>query len=115
MRTDRNEDAILELVQKAVALELAPGSPMPETTVDLVKLELLDSMGWVGVLSAVEKALGVRDFAIAWPEGKSQSIAVLVELAIQASAKAASQSDPVTDRQTAGTSRAVSIAGWGSA
>lgn len=115
MATDRNEDAILELVLKAVAVELPPGSPMPEASVDLVKLELLDSMGWVGVLSAMEKALGVHDFANAWPEGKPQSIAVLVELAVEASTKAESLADSLSDHPTAGISRAVAITGWGRA
>jgi 3-oxoacyl-[acyl-carrier-protein] synthase-3 len=113
--TDRDEISLFELVRACVARELPPKSLLPEANVDLVKSDLLDSMGWVGVLSALEKSLGVRQFAETWPEGKPQSIAALVQLAHESIAK--SEPAPVSfpDHQLTPATRPVSVSGWGSA
>jgi 3-oxoacyl-[acyl-carrier-protein] synthase III len=115
MKTDWDEDALLELVRECVGRELISGSPTPERNADLVKSGLLDSMGWVGVLSALEKALGVRNFANAWPEGKAQSIAALVQLAREAVAVAEPAPSSLGAHQLSNASGRIYISGWGSA
>ncbi len=113
MKPEWDENAILELVRESVAHELPPGSPIPEANVDLLKSEMLDSMGWVGVLSALEKAIGVRSFAESWPKGEPQSMTALAQLALQTTVRAETApavAAPQLDRKA---SRQVLVGGWG--
>jgi 3-oxoacyl-[acyl-carrier-protein] synthase III len=73
------EPQALDLVRGFVSRELPPGTQTPGDEEDLVKAGLIDSMGWVAILSAIEEAAGIRDFGSVWPEGRPQSIHALVE------------------------------------
>src|SRR5437667_1054129 len=57
-----------ELVRKCVSQELLPRASAPSDKEDLVKSGLIDSMGWVGILSAIEEATGIRNFGNTWPK-----------------------------------------------
>lgn len=113
MKTQWTEDTLLELVRECVKRELPPGSALPAANMDLVKSEVLDSMGWVGVLSALEKALGARNLAETWPEGKPQSMAALVQLALDTTPRSEPEFSAV--RSGLNASRRAFIAGWGTA
>lgn len=79
MTRNWDETQALELVRRCVSRELPPGIPMPDDEEDLVKAGLIDSMGWVAILSAIEDATGIQDFGSVWPEDRPQSIRALVE------------------------------------
>lgn len=74
-----------ELVRKAVAGELPPGATLPADEEDFVQNDAVDSMGWVGILSAIEEATGLRNFGNPWPEGKPQSVRAVADLLCAAS------------------------------
>jgi len=65
--------------------ELRPGESIPSDEQDLIGSGLIDSMGWVGILSALEDATGIRNFGNPWPEGRAQSIGALAEAVGEAS------------------------------
>ena len=68
----------MELIRKFVARELLPGASLSSDDEDFVKAGLIDSMGWVGILSAIEESTGIPNFGGVWPEGGPQSIRSLV-------------------------------------
>jgi 3-oxoacyl-[acyl-carrier-protein] synthase III len=111
---NEEEKELLDLVRKVVARELRAGTPIPKDDEDLVKSETIDSMGWVGVLTGLEEATGIRNFGSTWPDGKPQSMASLAEMLRVALSKQAlgpkaalSQRGGNTDVGT------TSITGWG--
>lgn len=113
MKKEWNEKALTDLVRVLVAQELPRGTSIPDDSIDLVKTGLLDSMGWVGILTGMEGALGIKNFGGAWPQGRPQSIHALINVA--RSALAAPKPEPAarsTLRPLGGSSREVSIAGW---
>lgn len=114
MKHDRDETRALELVRGVVAGELPTGSPMPRDGDDLVGAGLIDSMGWVAILSAIEDAAGIRDFGTLWPEGRPQSIRALVEACRESAGESSDQTRK--DDESQGSSSggaAISLAGWG--
>ncbi len=103
----------LEIVRRAVVGELPPGIAAPAEDEDFAQNGKIDSMGWVGILSAVEEATGLRNFGNPWPEDKPQSMRAVAELLCAATVavpREALEEPPA--RQTDAPSR-VSLNGWG--
>lgn len=114
MKNRWNEKDLIEWVSRVVARELQPGVSLPDIEADLVKTGLIDSMGWVGILSGLEEATGISNFGSDWPKGKPQSIRSLREavrggLAAPRAQAAASAEIPTGTAAP----RHVSIEGWG--
>jgi 3-oxoacyl-[acyl-carrier-protein] synthase-3 len=108
-----DEASALELARRSVLRELPPDGSLPGDDDDLVVAGLVDSMGWVGILSAVEAATGVRNFGSVWAEGTPQTIRTVAGM-IVASVGQARQEGPQEKRAgTAGAASRVSILGWG--
>ncbi len=103
------------LVRKSVSQELQAGVPLPHDEIDLIKKGLIDSMGWVGILTAIEEATGIKNFASPWPEGRPQSIGSLVEAIDQAPRTPTGSGDTTNEGLLDTTIRrpSVSISGWG--
>jgi len=108
-----NETEALQLVRDCVAKELPPTTPMPGDEEDLAQEELVDSMGWVGILSGIEERTGIRNFGNPWPPGRPQSIHALAEILREAKVTAAVPSPDRSSNVGAETSCEVSIQGWG--
>lgn len=68
-------------VREVVQRELAPGGRPADEDTDLVRSGLLDSMGWVAVLTGIEELTHIRNFGNPWPPGRPQSIRALEEIA----------------------------------
>ena len=102
-----------ELVQKCVSQEMRPGVPLPSGEVDLVKSGLIDSMGWVGVLTAIEEATGIQNFGSPWPADRLQSIRSLVEAIHQSPVVRLNDVPTEKTEVRADSNHAVSIVGWG--
>ena len=109
-----DESKALELARASVSRELPPGTPMPGDEEDLVKAGLIDSMGWVEILSAIEEAAGIQNFASVWPEGRPQSISALVEALRETVGRRIEETDEHEDSQSSRDGDpVVSLAGWG--
>ncbi len=104
-----------ELVQKCVTQEMRPGVPLPSDEEDLVRAGLIDSMGWVGILTAIEEATGIQNFGNPWLEGHPQSIRSLVEVILQAPAVRVSEAPGEEILKSAAENLPVRIVGWGHA
>jgi 3-oxoacyl-[acyl-carrier-protein] synthase III len=115
MKSNWDEDSLFELVRSSVAHELSSGSREPGNDDDLLKSGLLDSMGWVGVLSALEKALGVRSFGEAWPSDAPQSIVAITKYAREALARVETTPVPAGVQGASLSSGQAVVSGWGSA
>jgi 3-oxoacyl-[acyl-carrier-protein] synthase-3 len=116
MSADRNgnEDGVLDLVRRCVTGELPPGTGLPEEETDLLKTGILDSMGWVGVLSALEDATGLTNVGNPWPENLPQSIRSLVRVARESTPQSVSPLlETKTLEGTAEKPAAVRLGGWG--
>lgn len=116
MKHKWNETEALELVRNFVSQELPPGKSVPDDEEDLVKTGLIDSMGWVAILSAIEETAGIRNFGSVWPEDRPQSIGALAEALRESAAEAVERTEERQGSQRTGSDgRAVLLAGWGSA
>ncbi len=104
---------LLELARKCAAQELDPGSSLPDDQVDLVKTGLLDSMGWVGVLSCIEEEMGLRDFGQDWPANRTQSVRALTDALLERVKQAREEGAGETWRTSAPAPASVCLAGWG--
>ena len=82
-RRSWDEATALELVRKFVARELLPGVSVSSDDEDLVKAGLIDSMGWVGILSAIEESTGIPNFGGVWPKDRPQSIQALAQAVVE--------------------------------
>ncbi len=115
MRHPWTEARALHLVRSSVSLELPPGTPMPRDEEDLVKAGLIDSMGWVAIVSALEEAAGIRNFGSVWPKSRPQSIHALVEASCEVVGGGTIERTP--EREESQGSRSVGVAasifGWG--
>jgi 3-oxoacyl-[acyl-carrier-protein] synthase III len=108
-----DEKTLVELVRKAVAKELQPGSPVPENDEDLLKSGAVDSMGWVGVLAGLEEATGIRNLGSPWPEGRPQTVTALAEALRAAHAKQTPEAKAaVGARGESASTGPISITGW---
>ncbi len=103
----------LELVKKCVSQEMRPGVPLPPDEVDLVNTGLIDSMGWVGILTAIEDATEIQNFGSPWPDDRSQSIRTLVEAIHQSPVVRLSDAPTERTMVRADSNLAVSLIGWG--
>lgn len=104
----------LELVRGLVFRELPPKTPMPSDEEDLVKTGLIDSMGWVAIVSAIEEAASLHNPGGDWPEDRAQSIRALVEALLE-SVREGTERTP-EDVESPGPrtdAAAISLAGWG--
>lgn len=108
-----NEAGALELVRKAVLPELPPGASLPSDEDDLVVTGFIDSMGWVGILSAIEAATGIRNFGSVWSEGTPQSIRTLTGMIVESAGQARQEAAHEKPAGKAGLPSRVSILGWG--
>ena len=105
----------LDLVRACVAQEVSSGAPPPSDEDDLVRTEVVDSMSWVGILTAIEAATGIQNFGNPWPEGRPQSIRALADAIREHSAELARQNTIQPRVSATGSSQIVSVTGWGSA
>lgn len=102
----------LDLVRTCVAQELSHGAPPPSDEEDLVRTEVVDSMSWVGILTAIEAATGIQNFGNPWPEGCPQNIRALAD-AIRAHSAELARQNAIQPQVSIG--HIVSVAGWGCA
>ena len=113
MEINLDKEALAELVRNAVERELQPGSSLPENDEDLVKSGAVDSMGWVGILTGLEEATGVRNLGSPWPEGRPQTVTALAETLRAALAKERPETKPaVGARGESWRTGPISITGW---
>ncbi len=108
-----DEEKALQMVRKIVTHELPRGMTIPGDNEDLVGSGLIDSMGWVGILSALEDATGMQNFGNPWPEGREQSIRALAETLREASHHATSARTSETTHSADLRSSKVRLVGWG--
>jgi 3-oxoacyl-[acyl-carrier-protein] synthase-3 len=115
MAGDWDHSRAVDLVNKCVSREMRPGIPLPGDSVDLVNTGLIDSMGWVGILTAIEDETGIQTFGNLWPEGRSQSIGSLVAEIVRF--KIARKCEFVGARtpEPANSNIGISLVGWGHA
>lgn len=78
-----NETQLPRLIREIVGREMGGGKTPPGDETDLVESGLLDSMGWVGVLTGIEALTGIANFGSSWPEDRPQSIRALVDTAAE--------------------------------
>ena len=105
----------LELARHCVAEEIAHGVPLPGEDADLVRSGLLDSMAWIGILTAIEAAAGIHNFGNPWPAGRPQSLRALAELIVEGATAPSPGSATRADGRSAGRGSMVCVIGWGRA
>jgi 3-oxoacyl-[acyl-carrier-protein] synthase-3 len=110
-----NEADALEVVRKCVSRELPSGVSLPNDDEDLVKTEVIDSMGWVGILSAIEEATGIRNFGNAWPDDLPQSIRSLAKIVCGSLSQTAREQAGQSVALPPGATVEVELVGWGCA
>lgn len=88
------------LIEACLRRELAPDAVLPGENVDLVEEGVLDSMGWVSFLRAVESATGVTDLGSQLAD-KPQSIASILAALIRHQQPSAAKLGGATDRLAA--------------
>ncbi|MGH9430818.1 MAG: hypothetical protein ACRD3T_04690, partial [Terriglobia bacterium] len=102
----------LQAVRERVTAEVPSGTPLPGDGEDLIETGLIDSMGWVEVLSGLEDATGIRDFGNPWPQDRPQSIMALAELLSEAVRHEAKEAESKPARRVLPGSSVVSLTGW---
>ncbi len=108
-----DESKALERVRKWVSGELLPATPLPGDDEDLVNSGAVDSMGWVGILPAVEEATAIRNFGNPWPERRPQTIRSIVEAIQEGLSQRATKVTEARVPETMGVGGPVSLGGWG--
>lgn len=114
MTEPRSQTQLLQFVREIVNREIGSGKAVLGDDTDLVASGLLDSMGWIGVLTGIEELTQIPNFGNPWPEDRPQSIRALTEIASEAGLE--SRAEKVPEWQaTADEDRdiEVAIAGWG--
>ncbi len=103
-------------IREIVEREIAPREASPGEETDLVRSGLLDSMGWIAVLTAIEEITRIANFGNPWPEGRPQTFRALVKAA-EEGILAIHVRKNTEGRELAGelTGCPVGIAGWGRA
>ena len=109
----QDDSAIRDLILRLVQRETRTGASLPRDEEDLVKTGAVDSMGWVGILSGIEEATGIRNFGAAWPEGLPQSIRALIETFRDARLQSQSPGRAQESQDRGSLDRSVSLTGWG--
>ncbi len=74
------EQKFRRLVEECFRREAGSSAPVPEDRVDLLQSGILDSMGWVSFLRAVETASGIPEIGSGLHDGPASFAAVLAEL-----------------------------------
>src|SRR5947207_3332397 len=113
MESDWDQLRAVELVNKCVSREMRQGLPLPDEDVDLVNMGFIDSMGWVGLLTAIEDATGIQSFGNLWPEGRSQSISSLVAAIVQPGVVGNKETVGERAMEPPHANLGVSLVGWG--
>ena len=113
--SDWDSARALELVRQCVAREMRPGAPLPDDELDLLEEGLIDSMGWVGILTAIEDATGIENFGNPWPDDRPQSIRALGEALLSAASGRTADAAKETAAETADVGSGVTLVGWGHA
>ena len=80
MRFSGAQDSWMGIVEQCFRCEAGAAAPVPAETMDLIQEGILDSMGWVSFLRAVETASGVSDLGFALNERPASLGAVLEAL-----------------------------------
>jgi len=109
----RDKSRALPVVRDRVAAELPPGKLFPADDEDLIESGLIDSMGWVGILSGLEDITGVQDFGNPWPPNRPQSVRALAELLCEAPGEDAEAAASRSARSVAPGDSWVNLTGWG--
>lgn len=102
-----------ELVRKCVAQEVQPGTPLPNDELDLVKAGLIDSMGWVAILTAIEGARQIHNLGNPWPDERPQNIRSLAEAVLSATPARTADAPKGSPSTIHDVGSAISLAGWG--
>lgn len=111
--TDQELARASELVKKCVIQEMRHGTAIPNDDLDLVREGLIDSMGWVGLLSAIEDAARIRNFGNPWPDDRPQSIRSLIEAVLSATPDRTAEVTEAAASALHDVGSAISLAGWG--
>jgi 3-oxoacyl-[acyl-carrier-protein] synthase-3 len=74
------KDPLRRLVEECFHREAGLSVPIPDENTDLIETGILDSMGWVSFLRAVESASGAGEFGSALSERSASFAAVLAAL-----------------------------------
>lgn len=109
----QDEASIRELILKLISRELQPSFSVSDDDQDLMATGVIDSMGWVGILSGIEEATGIRNFGASWPEGRAQSVRTLVDAVREELDKLKPQGEQQGLRSEVTRDLSVSVAGWG--
>ena len=110
-----NKAEALELVRKGVTRELPSGLPVPSDEEDFVQSGVVDSMGWVGILSAIEETTGIRNFGNPWPDELPQSICSLAKMVCGSTSPSAREGPGESGASSPGAPAEVELVGWGCA
>ncbi len=109
----QDDSAIRDEIVKLIQLEAMKGAALSSDENDLVQTGDLDSMGWVGILSGIEEATGIRNLGASWPEGRPQSIHSLVEAVRDALQNTELKGRWKEPGRPDGIVRPASVTGWG--
>jgi 3-oxoacyl-[acyl-carrier-protein] synthase III len=98
IRSSEEEESFRRIVEACFHQEAGSSVPWPKETVDLIQTGILDSMGWVSFLRAVETASGIPDLGSSFNE-QPASIASVLE-AMRDSSNSPLDSDDPQERRT---------------
>jgi 3-oxoacyl-[acyl-carrier-protein] synthase III len=105
---------VRQQIREVVQRELAPGGGPPNGETDLVRSGLLDSMGWIAVLTGIEELTHIHNFGNPWPQGRPQSIRALEEIAEEGMRASQGRTETGLRQQAhARVRRPVYVSGWG--
>lgn len=78
--SSKEEDSLRRMVESCFRREGGASTPFPDETVDLIQTGVLDSMGWVSFLRAVETASGASDLGSGLNERSASIASVMAAL-----------------------------------
>ncbi|HET9179105.1 MAG TPA: hypothetical protein VFQ24_12175 [Terriglobia bacterium] len=114
MQPSQNQDQLEQWIREIVRRELTSQAATPAAETDLVRTGLLDSMGWIAVLTGIEESTQIGNFGNPWPEGLPQSIRSLTQLASDGVIRAKAQEhEGLRESRPPRSTFPVCIAGWG--
>jgi hypothetical protein len=108
-----DDSRCLDLVRKCLAQEVGPDTLPPGDEEDLILTEVVDSMSWVSILTAIEATTGIPNFGDPWPARRPQSIRALADAIREHSAELARQDTLQPAVSATGSGQVVSVVGWG--
>jgi 3-oxoacyl-[acyl-carrier-protein] synthase-3 len=89
--------------------------PVPNDKEDFAQTGVIDSMGWVGILSAIEEATGIPNFGNPWPDDLPQSIRSLAKAICGSISRTAREMAGENVASPPGSTVEVELVGWGCA